>query len=123
MKFEKGNDFIEACIDEYGRSYRPDIWSYSGPGILTKVFKSQKRLGKLNVNLLPKEAFYPVTARERPFCFHNTQESSALAELIEAKSYSVHFNGKLTAATTPDNRSLCHRLLNRYCIFCNITVT
>ena len=74
-----------------------------------------------DVQLEPQSTFYPILWNEvKPVCFEQRKKSTALRELIEKESFSVHLNNKVTSQFTKSrDGTLCRWILNQFCIFCD----
>ena len=115
MKFEKGSEYIKACLEEYIATYDPTVWNSNGPALLSRVrarprFHRQPQL----VRVLPPDAFYPFRGGRLidELCFKSTapaKRSKTLAR-IERHSYALHLNGRWSTQLVAQNGSVCDRL-------------
>ena len=121
--FDKGNSFLADCINEYFSTFKTEVWGFNGPQLLTRVLKrepyntcldrakkeqkgekqastvSSHILGAKNcpVSILKEEAFYPMRWYDVvETCFKDQLNTSQVKATIEASSYIVHTNGKVS---------------------------
>ena len=116
LYFEKHNPFIQECIKQALADFNNRIWSYIGPILVTKVFRSKKELWEsINVHAVPAHyfQFFPYE-RIGTDCYQASDNQDEKMNGIREKAYLVHLNNHL--AHTLQNGSICECLLNTFCL-------
>ena len=132
MKFEKGNMFLQACLQEFAENYNGRVWGANGPGLITRVWKEwTSGLASNNndsspLHVLSHSAFYVFPWNKVEIqCFHET--SGRLFEsnmkMVKEEAYAVHLNSKVTGMEGTQDKlrkgTICKYLLNQFCVLCN----
>ena len=114
MVFDKGNNFIKACLKEYFREYDGTIsWGHWGPLLLTRLFpkfpcdevadsSSITGSSDCDVTVLDHLSFYPVEWRQALDLLYfkdvtSDEDAKQLQHKIHEKSYVVHFFNKMSS--------------------------
>ena len=125
LKFEKGNPFLELYLREFAAHYDSSSWPGNGPQLFTRLWRQWKG-DPSAVNVLGPNAFYMFYYEDvQQQCFHELpKEKFALRmKTIKEEAYTVHLNSKLTGKEGLErlkNGTVCHYLLNAFCVLCNI---
>ena len=123
LKFDAGNLFLKAALEEFSDRYKGNCWACNGPLLLTRVYN--KREESWSVTALKNTAFYMFHwSVVKSQCFSTTSKETydANMKILNEEAYAVHLNSKITAkqgAKSLTVGTICKHLLNSYCILCN----
>lgn len=118
MYFQRGSRFLWNCMQEYAATYRPDLWGWNGPELLTRVHARCASVKSGLVQLEPPATFYPIHWEQAAVFAGSAQaqrQDHMLAK-IRRFSYAVHLWNKKTAPIRLDKQSLFHRLLHTFVV-------
>ncbi|CAI9561197.1 unnamed protein product [Staurois parvus] len=120
LKFRPQNKFIELCMKDFVGQYSYWFYGHQGPQLLTRVFKkwcSIRRLRDKNscrgVNVLPKEAFYPVDWQDWRKYFQ-VIEPTEMGKVLK-HSYGVHLWNKKSQGQSPEVGTFLEQLQDKHC--------
>ncbi|XP_076346975.1 lactosylceramide 4-alpha-galactosyltransferase-like [Tachypleus tridentatus] len=103
IKTQKRSRFIIECTERFVSEYNTQIWGYTGPELLTRIFKAACKREKkqfapgftcYDIHLFPVPTFYPTGIHQLDQFFNPTATSSVLK--VWNDSYIVHIWNKLT---------------------------
>ena len=125
LYFQKGNQFLEACLKEFARHYNGKRWGQSGPSLLTRVYHASNWSEEV-VHIVDHKPFYMYPWQEVKKCFTDVEGDSfdIQMKILETEAFVVHLNSKITGANGVEGSSLkngtiCKHLLNSYCVLCD----
>ncbi|KAM5173053.1 lactosylceramide 4-alpha-galactosyltransferase [Mantella aurantiaca] len=120
LTFQPQHKFIELCMKDFVDKYSYWLYGHQGPQLLTRVFKKWCSIRRLRdkksckgVNVLPKEAFYPVDWQDwrKYFEFiHPTEMKKLLKD-----SYGVHLWNKKSQGHSLEMGSFLEQLQDKHC--------
>lgn len=118
MYFQRGSRFLWNCMQEYTDTYRPDLWGWNGPELLTRVHARCASVESGLVQLEPPATFYPIHWEQAATFAGSTQarRQDRMLAKIRRFSYAVHLWNKKTAPLRLDRQSLFHRLLHTFVV-------
>eukprot|EP00316_Scyphosphaera_apsteinii_P001767 CAMPEP_0119304030 /NCGR_PEP_ID=MMETSP1333-20130426/5363_1 /TAXON_ID=418940 /ORGANISM="Scyphosphaera apsteinii, Strain RCC1455" /LENGTH=290 /DNA_ID=CAMNT_0007306839 /DNA_START=145 /DNA_END=1017 /DNA_ORIENTATION=- len=118
--FEPGSSFILSALHEFATTYKPELWGWNGPELLTRVHLScaTSQQGHSRVQIEPPVAFYPVHWLDVPLFASRTQleRQYRLWDTIRQSSYAVHLWNRKTAEVAVSRQSLLHRILEMWVV-------
>eukprot|EP00980_Cylindrotheca_fusiformis_P016186 scaffold4809_cov116-Cylindrotheca_fusiformis.AAC.10 len=135
IKAEKGSRFMEKALTRLFMDFRPTIWAYNGPQLLTRTLKNdfpecEWFIGKEHgtqpnssdacpATILGVNGFYPLRwdktdslCAELPINDTRVMERKAI---VDKETYVIHLTGKKKKLPSPPN-TLCRLLKNRFCV-------
>uniref|UniRef100_A0A0G4GJT9 Alpha 1,4-glycosyltransferase domain-containing protein n=1 Tax=Chromera velia CCMP2878 TaxID=1169474 RepID=A0A0G4GJT9_9ALVE len=127
LVFDKGHEFLSHCIKEFANTYKPEVWAYNGPELLSRVlarvWRGQIDLKHDRVVLLPMSRFYPVWWNEMKIMYHITTEQTKEWHEEQwlrwaATCLGFHFNGHFTMKETVEEHTFMDRLFHYFCVLC-----
>ncbi|XP_040197960.1 lactosylceramide 4-alpha-galactosyltransferase [Rana temporaria] len=120
LTFQPQHKFIELCMKDFVGKYNYWFYGHQGPQLLTRVFKKWCSIRRLRdkkscrgVNVLSKEAFYPVDWQEWRKYFQ-VIEPTELEKLLK-DSYGVHLWNKKSQGILPEVGSFLEQLQDKHC--------
>ncbi|KAM3926006.1 lactosylceramide 4-alpha-galactosyltransferase-like [Leptodactylus fuscus] len=120
LTFKPQHKFIEICMKDFVTSYNYWLYGHQGPQLLTRVYKRWcgiRRLRDKNscrgVNVLPKEAFYPVDWQDWRKYFEVIELKEVMRLL--SNSYGVHLWNKKSRGNRVQEGSFLEHLQVEYC--------
>ena len=128
-KFEKGNLFLRACLKDFVRNYRGDLWAHNCPALLTRVYKAYNWDSDI-LNVVDHKLFYMIEgSRMNKECFTNTEGEvfDSHIRTLEKEAFVVHTNSKISGTEGMEggeglkSGTICKHLLNSYCVLCDQT--
>ena len=97
-----------------------DRWSWNGPELLTRVQRRCANEEGGEVQVLPREAFYPIYWKGLEAYAEGQLDARAeprqMWDTIARRSYTVHVWNRKTAGLAFANGSLLHRLHNLWTV-------
>ena len=96
-RFEKGNPFLEACLKDFVRNYRADIWAQNCPYLLTRVYKASEWSEDV-VKIVDYKLFYMIAGRDmHQHCFVDTEgpRFDSNMQTLKNEAYVVPMNSKI----------------------------
>ena len=125
LYFQKGNQFLEACLKEFAGHYDGKRWGQTGPSLITRVYHAST-WSEDAVHIVDYKKFYMYPWREVKKCFTDVKGDSfdMQMKILETEAYVVHLNSKITGAkgvkgNSLKNGTVCKHLLNSYCVLCD----
>ncbi|XP_013146958.1 PREDICTED: lactosylceramide 4-alpha-galactosyltransferase-like [Papilio polytes] len=112
-----GRSIAKDAISEIQRDFRYDLWSYNGPGVLTRVLKARCNttdVTRMNTTICQgfevygPELFYPIK-------WENSNEYFKARILENKDAYVYHVWNHLTKNRTPDKDSPYAHLARTFC--------
>ncbi|XP_018431938.1 PREDICTED: lactosylceramide 4-alpha-galactosyltransferase [Nanorana parkeri] len=120
LTFQPQHKFIELCMKDFVGKYNYWLYGHQGPQLLTRVFKKWCPIHRLRdkkscqgVNVLPKEAFYPVDWQDWKKYFQ-VIDPTEMEKLLK-DSYGVHLWNKKSQGHFPEVGSLLEQLQVKHC--------
>eukprot|EP00980_Cylindrotheca_fusiformis_P016187 scaffold4809_cov116-Cylindrotheca_fusiformis.AAC.11 len=135
IKAEKGSIYMEKALTRLFIDFRPTIWAYNGPRLLTRTLKydfpecewfvGEEYGTRTNgsdacpATILGVDGFYPLRwdktdslCAELPINDTRVMERKAI---IDRETYAIHLTGKKKRLPSPPD-TLCRLLKNRFCV-------
>jgi len=118
MAFERGSRFLWNCLDEFAATYMADRWSWNGPELLTRVQRKCAGVSGADVQVEPRESFYPIYWKGFEAFAEGTPsaEAAQMWAAIGRWSFAAHVWNRKTAGLAFVNGSLLHRLHNTWTV-------
>lgn len=102
---ELGRRIADACVRDFKKNFRGDVWGNNGPGVITRTL--QKLCGTINVRdmttdrcrgftVFPPSVFYPIHYKKWKKYF-DTRDSNATLKIL-SKAKAIHVWNKLSKA-------------------------
>jgi hypothetical protein len=119
LKFQPGEAFLRACLDEILTNYRDKPWGYNGPALLTRVYKSKKNVSEWEMQTVARRVFqyfpYEVVTYQ---CLMDIDDNQVQKRLngIREQAYAVHLNNRFTQNRTVQPGSTCDCLFRTFCL-------
>ncbi|XP_072256217.1 lactosylceramide 4-alpha-galactosyltransferase [Pyxicephalus adspersus] len=120
LTFQPQHKFIELCMKDFVAKYSYWFYGHQGPQLLTRVFKKWCSIRRLRdkkscrgVNVLPKEAFYPVDWQDWKKYFEVIDPTEM--GMFFKDSYGVHLWNKKSQGQSPVTGSLLEQLQVKHC--------
>ncbi|KAG8544001.1 hypothetical protein GDO81_023270 [Engystomops pustulosus] len=120
LTFQPRHKFIEVCMRDFVNSYNYWLFGHQGPQLLTRVYKRWCRIRRLRdqhscrgVNVLPKEAFYPIDWQDWRKYFEVMEQKEM--ETLLRNSYGVHLWNKKSQGHRLQEGSFLEHLQMKYC--------
>jgi hypothetical protein len=123
LKFDKGKRFIASCLDNFFGNFKPEIWGYSGPQLVTQVWK-QGNFSEMDVCVMKHTAFYPSHWMDVKHLCMEKRGPKKLKRIkcrIQTESFAVHDGNKITKGSLVEEGSVCEWLYNSFCVVSNCT--
>nr|XP_033801764.1 alpha-1,4-N-acetylglucosaminyltransferase-like [Geotrypetes seraphini] len=120
--FQRHDEFLWDCMEDFVKNYRGNLWGQQGPRLLTRVIKSQceisgfKDIGDItcrNISIMNTKRFYPLlySAWERYFQVWNPHDTFN-------NSYGLHlwnYMNKSFKKVIAGSNSLAENLFMKHC--------
>ncbi|XP_015110057.1 lactosylceramide 4-alpha-galactosyltransferase [Diachasma alloeum] len=99
-----GRRVADACLTELKTDFRGDMWSYNGPGVITRVLKKlcnaediryMTKASCHGFTVYPPSAFYPIFYPQWDLYFTEESKASTMREIQE--SFAIHTWNKLSS--------------------------
>jgi len=118
LVFEAGAPFLWSAMHEFAASYDPLLWGWNGPELLTRVHVQCTFQGSAAVQIVPREAFYPIYWQEVGVYASGEQLSRQQRawSTIERRAYTAHLWNQKSARLSAHPHSLLYRLLHRWVV-------
>ncbi|KAM9311469.1 lactosylceramide 4-alpha-galactosyltransferase [Gastrophryne carolinensis] len=120
LTFQPQHKFIKLCMKDFVGNYNYWIYGHQGPQLLTRMFKRlcyihrlRERKSCRGVNVLPKEAFYPIDWQDWRKYFEPIDPMEMKALLKD--SYGVHLWNKKSQVGHLKVGSFLEQLQGEYC--------
>lgn len=105
VNFQARNAFIELLMHRFVEEFAGDVWGWNGPGLLTRTWKDWNNdhevSGDSHVQILSKNALYPIKWHELSHLFDPIQKHKDIVELVSGKSLAVHLWQSLLSSHLP----------------------
>ena len=125
MKFEKGNLYLKACLEEFAKHFNGRKWGANGPQLLNRVYFSAN-WGDDVIKIVDRKTFYMIHWSKIGYqCFSETKGKTfdANMEALKNVAFAVHTNGKVTGSkgvySSLKNGTICKHLYTSYCVLCD----
>ncbi|XP_068129817.1 lactosylceramide 4-alpha-galactosyltransferase [Hyperolius riggenbachi] len=120
LTFQSKHKFVELCMRDFTAHYNYWIYGHQGPQLLTRVYKRWCSIHRLRdkktcqgVNVLSKEAFYPVDWQDWKRYFEPADPKDM--KRILKNSYGVHLWNKKSQGQPVQLGSFLEQLQAKYC--------
>ncbi|XP_040291953.1 lactosylceramide 4-alpha-galactosyltransferase [Bufo bufo] len=120
LTFQPQHKFIELCMRDFVNTYNYWLYGHQGPQLLTRVYKRWCGIHRLRdkkscrgVNILPKEAFYPVDWQDWKKYFEVIDPKEM--KMLLRNSYGVHLWNKKSQGRHLENGSFLEHLQLKHC--------
>jgi len=137
MIFDKGNTFLEQCMEMFSLAYNPNVWDQNGPVLLTGIWRrfysdlhitpssgTTQDSDPRELMVLSRPTFYPINWRNVTDFFQPSRANIVTRNLnlIRENSLTVHFWNKMTRSVPVSEGSLMQRLFAEFCLLCDVPV-
>jgi len=124
----RGEPLLWNALAEFTKTYRPDLWGFNGPELLTRVWlrcaggapdaRANRTAVGRDVRVLPPPAFYPIHWSDAPVyaSAREPKRQERMWRRIRKHSYAVHLWSRKTAGLPVRPGSLYHRLLSAFTV-------
>ena len=128
LKFEKGNSFLLACLNEFAAHYDGNVWGRNGPKLLTRVYyELMNKNGYADVNVVNYKFFYMIFYSDMiEKCFKDTEgrEFDDNFRILKTEAYVFHTNSKFSGhiglgTNKLKEGTICSYILNVFCVLCD----
>ena len=128
LKFEKGNSFLLACLNEFAAHYDGNVWGRNGPKLLTRVYHElMNKNGHADVNVVNYKFFYMIHYSDMiKKCFMDTEgrEFEDNFRILKTEAYVFHTNSKISGhiglgTNKLKEGTICSYILNVFCVLCD----
>ena len=128
LKFEKGNSFLLACLNEFAAHYDGNVWGRNGPKLLTRVYHElMNKNGHADVNVVNYKFFYMIHYSDMiKKCFMDAEgrEFDDNFRILKTEAYVFHTNSKISGhiglgMNKLKEGTICSYILNVFCVLCD----
>ena len=128
LKFEKGNSFLLACLNEFAAHYDGNVWGRNGPKLLTRVYHElMNKNGHADVNVVNYKFFYMIHYSDMiKKCFKDTEgrQFEDNFRILKTEAYVFHTNSKISGhmglgTNKLKEGTICSYILNVFCVLCD----